>query len=73
MNIWDVVFRHPFNLAEAISNLAGENINSIIYHFPPDVLQFEYDNTEVSDTLLFVKGNLDISKGYFKFPVTAQT
>ena len=56
-----------------LAKLIDEDVASIIFHFPPDILDFRSDSVEKSDTLLFIRGRFDLADLEFKFPVTAQT
>jgi hypothetical protein len=75
LHIWDVIYTKPFDLVSAVSKIIkNQNIKSIIYHFPPDQLSYEYDDIITdNDSYLFVRGDFDLKMKHFKFPVTAQT
>ena len=73
LDIWDVIYEDEFDITETLSKVINNKIESINFHFPPDVLNYKYDHTEKSDTLLFIRGEFKLSDITFKFPVTAQT
>lgn len=75
LHIFDIIYSAPFDLWQAISKIVNNNdIKSILYYFPPDLLDFRYDSVQAcDDSPLFVKGSFDPGDKYFKFPVTAQT
>jgi len=71
--IWDVIYTDPFEIAKALPKIINDTVESVKFHFPPDILKYKYDSTEKSDTLLFIRGEFNLSDRQFKFPVTAQT
>ena len=73
LDIWDVIYEDKFDITEALPKIISAKINSVNFHFPPDILNYKYDRTENSDTLLFIRGKFKLSGRPFKFPVTAQT
>jgi hypothetical protein len=73
INIWDVIYKDSFNMAEVLPKLIEDDVTSIIFHFPPDIIKFNYDSIHKSDTLLFIKGDFTLSDNKFKYPTTAQT
>jgi len=75
LHVWDVIYGEPFEIFSVLLRIIERNdITSIMYHFPPDVLNFDYDETEVdTDSGLFVRGSFGLKGRQFKFPVTAQT
>ncbi len=75
LNVWDVVFDHPFDLNRAVASVpAGADVRQVRYHFSPDLLEFRHDATELpEDSTLFVRGQFPLAERPFKFPFTAQT
>ena len=73
LDIWEVIYDDQFDITEALPKIISDKINSVNFHFPPDVLNYKYDSTKESDTLLFVRGEFKLSGRPSKFPVTAQT
>lgn len=75
VHIWDVIFMKPLNLSSVIPKIIeNHDLRSIRYYFPPDQLEFDYDEIEEdTDSPFFIRGNFDLQNSNFKFPVTAQT
>ena len=75
LHIWDIIFTNSFDILLVLPKIiSSENIDSIYFHFPPDLVKFNYDKImEDQESLFFVKGNFPIRGKPFKFPVTAQT
>ncbi len=74
INLIDLIFRENFDLDSAIPKIIETGkIHSIKFCFPPDQLKFSFDEVEPEDSLLFVKGKLDLGGSMFRFPMTAQT
>ncbi len=75
IHIWDVIFIKPFDIEASIANILKSNqIKSIIYYFPPDQLNYNYDSViPFEESPLFIRGNFAIDNPQFKFPITAQT
>jgi len=75
LHLWDVIYTKPFDLSLAISKvIKGNNLQSILYYFPPDQLPFRCDEVVPdNNSYLFVKGDFRIKDKEFKFPITAQT
>jgi predicted N-acetyltransferase YhbS len=75
MHVWDVIYSRPFDFQNTLSKIVPDkNTKSIIFHFPPDDINFEYDEIiEDKESMLFVKGNFPLKGKQFKFPTTAQT
>jgi len=75
MHIWDIIFMEPLDLKVILPKVVPHgNIDSILYFFPPDELNFKYDEIVTDqDSKFFVKGNFPLKGKQFKFPTTAQT
>jgi len=73
LDIWDVIYEEKFDISETLPQIIDNKIESVNFHFPPDIIGFKYDRTEKSDTLLFIKGEFNLPEGAFKFPTTAHT
>ena len=75
LHIWDIICAKPFDLSPILPKvIPQENINSIVFYFPPDELGFKYDEIVPDQkTMLFVKGKFPLKGKPFKFPTTAQT
>jgi hypothetical protein len=73
LDVRDVIYEDEIDITRTLSKVIDNKIESINFHFPPDILGFKYDRTEKSDTLLFIRGEMKLSDSAFKFPVTAHT
>jgi len=74
LHIFDVIFQNPVQLESIIPKIIeSETINTIKYYFPPDQLNFNYDNMLNDNTGLFIRGNLELETRPFRFPETAVT
>lgn len=74
LHIFDVIFTENVAISELIGKvIQNDTTNTVVYHFPPDQLNFHYDDTIPCDDPLFVRGDFPIDGRKFKFPVTAQT
>lgn len=75
LHIWDVIFTKEIDLSKLIPKIVYENqLKSILYYFPPDQLEFSYDDViPYIDSPLFILGDFPIVEKMFKFPTTAQT
>lgn len=75
LHMWDIIFTKPFNVGKVIERVCRKGkISKIIYHFPPDIINFKYDEIITDEeSIFFVKGDFIPESIKFKFPVTAQT
>jgi GNAT superfamily N-acetyltransferase len=74
LHIFDVIFTEIVEISEFIGKvIQHDTTKTVFYHFPPDQLNFRYDDTIPCDDPLFVRGDFPIDGRKFKFPVTAQT
>ena len=75
MHIWDIIYSKKFDFSKVFPKfIAGNSVNSIYYYFPPDKVNFNYDEViEDKKSIFFIKGNFPLKGKYFKFPITAQT
>jgi ribosomal protein S18 acetylase RimI-like enzyme len=75
MHIWEIIHQKDFDINLNISKIIeSNNLKTIIYHFPPDQIKFNFDEIFTDEnTLFFVKGNFGLEGKEFKLPVTAQT
>ena len=70
----DLAYTNKPDLEKLVSYIYNTSAaESICFHFPPDITDFDYDREVVGEnTMLFVKGEFEPQEG-FKFPVTSQT
>jgi len=74
LNIWEVIYDKEFNMQEALSKIINsDKIRRINYYFPPDQLEYEYDQVIVEQSGLFVRGETFKDNALIKFPETAHT
>jgi len=75
LHIWDMIYTKLPESEKWISSiLPNDTISSILFHFPPDQLEFSYDE-EITDpeSLMFIRDLYIPEDFHFKYPVTAQT
>ena len=74
-HIHEVIYTRAFDLASVLPRvLRGPRIQSVSFHFPPDVLAYSFDETRACDDApLFVRGRFDPGHRQYRLPVTAQT
>ena len=53
--------------------ISSDKIQRINYYFPPDQLEYKYDQVIVEQTGLFVRGETFKDNVLIKFPETAHT
>ena len=75
LHLWDVASKEQVDINKILPKLIkNKDIKEVLYYFPPDQMQFNYDQVvEDKDSHLFVRGNFDVEGREFKFPVMAQT
>jgi GNAT superfamily N-acetyltransferase len=74
LEIWEVIFKEKFDFQEVLYKIiTSESINKIIFHFPPDQLEYEYNKIISEQSGLFVRGEIFKNHSKMKFPETAHT
>lgn len=74
VHIWDVIYCKPFDFQLVLPKIIDSNsVKSIQYHFPPDQLEYRYNNIINEKSGLFVLGEIKIEDELLKFPETAHT
>lgn len=75
LNLYDVICSKPMALPQSLGSImTSTETKSIVYHFPPDKLHFDYDEALPEDDCpLFVRGNFAVGERLFKYPTTAMT
>ena len=74
LNIWEVIYDKKFNMQQALNKIiSSDKIQRINYYFPPDQLEYKYDQVIVEQSGLFVRGETFKDNVLIKFPETAHT
>ncbi|MBN1300421.1 MAG: GNAT family N-acetyltransferase [Melioribacteraceae bacterium] len=74
IHIIDVIYKESFAFDSALPKIiCSEAIKSVKYYFPPDQINYSYENVVKEDTYLFILGNVALDENYFRFPTTAIT
>jgi len=74
LDIYEIICRKYFDIDSTLPKVIGsKNTTSIIFHFPPDQLNYKYDKTINEDNGLFILSDFKFGNDLFKFPETAVT
>lgn len=74
LHLLEVFFTIPFDLKSILPNIIDhDSVKYVKLYFPPDIFNYKYDEVIEENTLLFIKGSVEINCVSFRFPVTAVT
>jgi len=74
LHLYEIICSKYFDLDSALPKvIKSSETESVKYYFPPDQLNYKYDNTINEDSGLFILGDFEITNEFFKFPETAIT
>lgn len=75
LQVYDVVSPRPIALKSVLGSvIESRNVESVLFHFPPDQLSYDFDEVVNDDDCpMFVLGDFAVVDRPSKFPVTAQT
>ncbi len=73
LNIYDIIAKKEYRLLNILKRITAGGVKEACFHFTPDDKDLKYTIKEYKpDDALFVKSNLKLMPGIFKYPVTAQ-